>query len=90
DYKHQRDIHILLAKINKMNKPTIVCVTHDLNSAVLNADAIIALKNGKIVFEGTPEKIMNAETLEKIYSKKFDFTSHPLTGQKIIVPDIIL
>ncbi len=89
DYKHQRDIHILLAKINKTNDTTIVCVTHDLNSAVLNADTIIALKDGKIVFEGKPENIMNEETLEKIYSKKFNFAQHPLTGQKIIVPDII-
>lgn len=89
DYKHQRDIHSLLAKINKTNNTTIVCVTHDLNSAVLNADTIIALKEGKIIFEGTPEKIMNEETLEKIYSKKFNFARHPLTGQKIIVPDVM-
>ncbi|MGA2914932.1 MAG: ABC transporter ATP-binding protein [Sedimentisphaerales bacterium] len=89
DYKHQRDIHILLAKINKTNNTTIVCVTHDLNSAVLNADSIIALKEGKIAFEGMPRNIMNEDTLEEIYSKKFNFTDHPLTGQKIIIPDII-
>ncbi len=89
DYKHQRDIHSLLAKINKTNSTTIVCVTHDLNSAAMNADTIIALKEGRIVFEGTPEEIMNEETLEKIYSKKFNFVQHPVTGQKIIVPDII-
>ena len=89
DYKHQRDIHNLLAKINKTYGTTIVCVTHDLNSAVLSAEAIIAIKEGKIVFEGVPEKIMNEKTLENIYSKKFDFVLHPLTGQKIIVPDVI-
>lgn len=89
DYKHQRDIHSLLAKINKMHGTTIVCVTHDLNSAVLNADAVIALKEGKIVFEGIPKEIMNEKILEKIYSKKFDFAQHPITGQKIIVPDVI-
>ncbi|PKL47961.1 MAG: ABC transporter ATP-binding protein [Planctomycetes bacterium HGW-Planctomycetes-1] len=89
DYKHQRDIHSLLAKINKTCGTTIVCVTHDLNSAVLSADKIIALKEGKIVFEGTSQEIMNEDTLEKIYSKKFDFAQHPVTGQKIIVPDVI-
>jgi len=89
DYKHQRDIHNLLAKINKTYGTTIVCVTHDLNSAVLSADIIIALKQGGIVFEGTTEEIMEEEILEKIYSKKFNFAQHPLTGQKIIVPDII-
>lgn len=88
DYKHQRDIHNLLAKINKTNGTTIVCVTHDLNSAVMNADVIIAIKAGKIVFEGEPEEIMNEDTLEEIYSKKFSFADHPLTGRKIIVPDV--
>jgi iron complex transport system ATP-binding protein len=89
DYKHQRNVHSLLAKINKTNGTTIVCVTHDLNSAVLNADSILAIKEGKIVFEGTPDEIMNEDILEKIYSKKFNFVKHPVTGQKIIVPDII-
>jgi iron complex transport system ATP-binding protein len=89
DYKHQRDIHNLLAKINKTYGTTIVCVTHDLNSAVLSADTIIALKEGKVAFEGTAKEIMDEEILEEIYSKKFDFAQHPATNQKIIVPDVI-
>jgi ABC-type cobalamin/Fe3+-siderophores transport system ATPase subunit len=55
----------------------------------LSADTIIALKEGKIVFEGTAEKIMNEKILEKVYSKKFDFARHPATNQRIIVPDVI-
>jgi iron complex transport system ATP-binding protein len=89
DYRHQRDIHNLLAKINKTYGITIICVTHDLNSAVLSADTIMAIKEGKIVFEGTAEEIMSEKILEEIYSKKFDFARHPVTGQKIIVPDVI-
>lgn len=89
DYRHQRDIHSLLAQINRMYQTTIICVTHDLNSALLSADTIIALKDGKIIFNGTAEKIMNSQILEQIYSKEFEFTNHPVTGQKIIVPDVI-
>lgn len=89
DYKHQRDIHSLLMKINKTFGTTIICVTHDLNSAVLSADTIIALRNGNIVFEGSPAEIMNEKILDEIYSKKFQFASHPVTGQKLIVPDVI-
>jgi iron complex transport system ATP-binding protein len=89
DYKHQRDIHGLLMKINKTFQTTIICVTHDLNSAVLSADTIIALRDGRIVFEGGPAEIMNDKILEDIYSKKFNFASHPVTGQKLIVPDNI-
>ncbi len=87
DYRHQRDIHALLMKINKTLGITIICVTHDLNSAILSADEMIALQEGKIVFHGSPAEIMNEKILEDIYSKKFTFASHPATGQKIIVPD---
>ncbi|MDD5135219.1 MAG: ABC transporter ATP-binding protein, partial [Phycisphaerae bacterium] len=79
DYAHQRDIQKLLAKINKTFGTTIVCVTHDLNSAALNADSIIALKEGRIVFDGMAAEIMNDQMLEKIYGKKFDFVCHPQT-----------
>jgi iron complex transport system ATP-binding protein len=89
DYKHQRDIHALLMKINKTFGTTIVCVTHDLNSAVLSADMIIALRDGKIVFEGSPAEIMTDKILEDIYSKTFSFALHPVTGQKLIVPDSV-
>jgi len=89
DYRHQRDIHSLLMKINKTYGTTIVCVTHDLNSAVLNADSIIALKEGKIIFTGKPADIMNENILERIYSKKFSFVQHPVANRKIIVPDVV-
>jgi iron complex transport system ATP-binding protein len=89
DYKHQNNIQSLLSKINRTLGTTLVCVTHDLNAAVLNADAVIALKRGKIVFAGSAAEVMNEQTLEKIYGKKFQFVCHPLTGQKLIVPDTI-
>lgn len=89
DYKHQNDIQSLLSKINKTLGTTLVCVTHDLNSAVLNADTIIALKQGRIVFAGSAAEIMNERTLEEIYGKKFQFVCHPITGQKIIVSDVV-
>ncbi|MEN6386448.1 MAG: ABC transporter ATP-binding protein, partial [Phycisphaerales bacterium] len=79
--------HSLLIKINRNLATTIICVTHDLNSAVLCADTIVALRDGRIAFEGNPAEIMNDKILEDIYSKKFNFVSHPVTGQKLIVPD---
>jgi len=87
DYKHQFDIHLLLMKINKTFNTTLVCVTHDLNAALLCADTIIALRDGRVVFQGSPAEIMNEKILEDIYSKKFSFACHPVTGQKLIVPD---
>jgi ABC-type enterochelin transport system ATPase subunit len=57
---------------------------------VLCSDTIIALRDGKNIFEGNPSEIMNEKILEEIYSKKFSFASHPVTGQKLIVPDSVI
>lgn len=87
DYRHQQQVSALLSKINAKKDTTVICVTHDANSAVLSADRIIALKNGKIIFDGGSEEIMTDSVLEEIYDRKFSFATHPATNQKIIAPD---
>ena len=87
DYRHQSEIQRLLKRINRESGATILSVTHDINSAVLASDKILALRGGKVVFYGEPSKVMNNETLENIYGRYFVFADHPVTGQKMIMPD---
>ncbi len=46
----------LIKKLTAQLKITTVVVSHDIKSALAVADRIILLENGKIVFDGTPEK----------------------------------
>ena len=87
DYKHQSEIQKLLKRINREAGATIISVTHDINSAVLSSDKILALHSGRIVFSGEPAKVMDNETLEKVYGRRFIFADHPVTGQKMVMPD---
>ena len=87
DYTHQSEIQKLLKHINRESRVTIISVSHDINSAVLASDKILALRNGTVVFHGGPAGLMNNEILESIYGKRFIFAMHPLTGQKMIMPD---
>ncbi len=85
DPRHQDDISRTLMRINRESGVTLVWVTHDINSAVLYSDRILALKDGAAAFCGPPEGLMNNETLERIYEKSFLFVRHPQTGQPVVV-----
>jgi len=87
DPKHEQDIYRILRRINNELGIIIVSVTHDINSAVLQGERIVILKNGCLQFEGEAAEIMNKKILAPAYGKDFTFLKHPLTGQTIIAPE---
>jgi iron complex transport system ATP-binding protein len=87
DPKHEQAVYQILRRINKELGITIVSVTHDINSAVLQGERIVILKNGSVQFEGEATKIMSKKILASAYDKDFAFLKHPLTGQTIIAPE---
>jgi iron complex transport system ATP-binding protein len=46
---------------------TIVIVIHDINFASVYSDYILAMKNGELIYQGSPQKIMNSTILEDIF-----------------------
>jgi len=66
DPKVSRDIMALLRDEAKRRGTTVVCSLHQPELAVEFADRIIALKAGKLVFDGTPEQLV-AAGLDGIY-----------------------
>jgi phosphonate transport system ATP-binding protein len=57
-----------LGELNKKDKITVVCSLHFLSLARKYGSRVIALKNGEIVFDGTPSEIDQAR-FEQIYGK---------------------
>jgi iron complex transport system ATP-binding protein len=86
DYHHQADILSLVALANKEFDVTVVAVTHDLNHAVLESDRIIALREGELVFYGTPDLVMKPDVLHKIYGTPLLMVEHPKAGMPMIIP----
>lgn len=89
DPKHTEEVHRILDRINREMHITILAVTHDINSAMMTADSIVILKEGRIVFFGASASIMESGILEEVFEKTFTYTVHPVTGVKIIAPDVI-
>ena len=73
DPRHQAEIIRILRKSNRQKGTTLLTVTHDLNSAVIVGERILALKEGRSVFQGSSDEIMSAEILGEIYGQEFDF-----------------
>ena len=46
---------------------TILMVVQELNHASKFADNIVGMKKGNIIFEGSPNDVINTENLKKLY-----------------------
>ncbi|NOY87438.1 MAG: ABC transporter ATP-binding protein [Deltaproteobacteria bacterium] len=90
DPKHGEEVLGILARLNREEGITVVSVTHDINSAVLNGDRVVALREGSVRFAGPPAGLMNNSILEAIYDRRFLLTPHPQSGRMIVLPEDVV
>ena len=78
DLSHQIRIMDLMEKLKTEKGVTVVMVSHDVNLAAMYADQLLLLKAGKIVCIGSPNAVLNFETLEETYGCKLLVDISPL------------
>ena len=74
DMSHQLEILSLLKELNQKNQTTIVMVIHEINHASRFADHIIGMKEGQMVFEGTPVDVITEQNLRTLYGIRAKLT----------------
>lgn len=60
---------------------TVVLVLHDINFASCYSDRIIAMKDGRIAFSGTPQEVMRQDILSAIFET--DIAIHDIDGRRV-------
>jgi iron complex transport system ATP-binding protein len=60
---------------------TVVVVLHDINFAACYADHIIAMKDGAVAHEGSPQQVVQDGVLSALYG--IDVTVHEVKGQRL-------
>lgn len=86
DISYQLDIMKLLRELNEAYQKTIIMVVHDLNHASLFADYIVAIKNGKIIKSGEPEKVITPQICREVFGVKADIYRDSRTGKPLCIP----
>lgn len=81
DMKHSVQImRVLRRMVDELGK-TVILVVHDINFASCYSDHIVALKDGKVVRQGTSEQIIEARALHAIYD--MDIHIETVNGNRI-------
>lgn len=86
DIAHQIELLNLLVNLNRRNGHTTVAVLHDLNHASRYADHIIAMKDGGVVAEGSPDEVVTAEMVEAIFGLPCRIIDDPESHTPLVVP----
>lgn len=60
---------------------SVVVVLHDINFASCYADRIIAMRDGRLVCQGTPDEVITTERLREVYD--LEMSIHCLEGRRI-------
>ncbi|HOQ89197.1 MAG TPA: ABC transporter ATP-binding protein [Candidatus Hydrogenedentes bacterium] len=73
DYRHQVEIMTLVECLRLERNLSVVMVTHDLNIPFLNNAHLLALKEGRTLFQGTVSDLPEKQNLlESLYDTAFD------------------
>jgi iron complex transport system ATP-binding protein len=67
DMAHARHLMRTLREVADRHGRTVVVVLHEVNYAAAHANRIVALKDGRLSFEGLPAEVLTAERLSTLY-----------------------
>ena len=81
DMKHSVEMMRLLRRLADELGKTIVLVVHDINFASCYSDTILAMKDGRLVHQGSPRQIMQQAMLRDVYD--IDIRIEDIDGNRI-------
>lgn len=85
DIHHQVEVMHLLRRLNHEGM-TVVAVLHDLVLAARFADRVIAMRSGRVEFDGPPREVFEPVGLERVFSVPMMVLEDPLTGLPVPLP----
>lgn len=87
DPKHAADLAALLALLNREEGLTMITVTHDLNHPLQTGGLTLVLREGRQLFFGPAEGLLQDQVLERAYQHQFTYFTHPKNGCPAVLAD---
>lgn len=79
DMAHQLEVLDIVKNLNEQHRCTVVMVLHDINHAARYSDQLIAMRHGVVVETGTPQEILCAEVMRKVFNISARIMEDPAT-----------
>lgn len=87
DPHHQVEVHQLIARLNQQLGITVIEVSHDINHAGQQDRQVLALAEGRSLWQGSGEAFLDKERLHELYQQDFVFVNHPRSGRTLALAD---
>jgi iron complex transport system ATP-binding protein len=85
DLAYQLEVLDLLNDLNERGR-TIIMVLHDLNQACRYAHHVVAMRNGVIMAQGTPQTVMTPALIKEVFQLNCQIVADPISGTPLCVP----
>ena len=86
DLAHQVEVLDLLVELNHDEGRTIVMVLHDLNHACRYSHHLLAMRDGRLVAEGTPEQVVTEAMVKDVFHLRSRVLPDPVSGTPMVIP----
>jgi iron complex transport system ATP-binding protein len=86
DLAYQIEVLDLLHDLNIERGKTIVMVLHDLNHACRYTDMLVAIYNGQITAQGTPNEVVTEALVRDVFGIDCRVIADPITGTPLVLP----
>ena len=87
DIHYQIDILALVRTLNINHGITVGWVLHDLNQAAAYSDHIIMLRDGHVVTQGPPARVMTPDAIRTVFGIDVCVIPHPLGSTPMCLPN---
>ncbi|WP_456284613.1 ABC transporter ATP-binding protein [Microbacterium sp. JZ70] len=81
DIRHQLELLALVAAL----PVTAIVALHDLNLAAMFCDAVLVLREGRVVAAGGPAEVLTPELIADVYGVRADVSRDPETGRATVL-----
>jgi ABC-type cobalamin/Fe3+-siderophores transport system ATPase subunit len=86
DLSHQATLIALVRNRCDRNEAAALVITHDINLAAQFADNLILMKQGRAVYAGPPEQVLQPQILQDVFAVTVLVDAHPVTGGPRVTP----
>ncbi|WP_341645145.1 ABC transporter ATP-binding protein [Thauera sp. SDU_THAU2] len=83
DMGHQAELLELLAALQREHGLTIAMVLHDINQASQYADRLLAMRDGRIVADGPPLRIVDGQLTETLFGLRTEQVYRDCGGRRV-------